>query len=82
MAFEHKLNTASLFTNKYKDTESKPDYKGSGNFNGKVMDLAGWKKTLPDGTVFLSLKISESYQKEPHQQRSDSEPVDDTDCPF
>jgi uncharacterized protein (DUF736 family) len=77
--FVHKENTASLFTNKYKNAENQPDYKGSGNFNGEVMDIAGWKKSLPDGSVFLSLKIEEPYKKEHPQE---DKIITDDEVPF
>ena len=64
MAYEAKDNQISLFPNKYKDSEKKPDLKGKGTVNGKAVEVAGWRRTGKDGAEFISLKFQEPYVKE------------------
>ena len=52
--YKHQNGKASLFKNKYKDSESKPDYKGTGTM------LDGETKS---GELKLSLTFSEPYVK-------------------
>jgi uncharacterized protein (DUF736 family) len=61
-------NTGALFTNDKKGNDKAPDYKGKINLNGTDYDLAGWKKQGKNGT-FLSLKISEPYNKDKGNQQ-------------
>lgn len=57
--FTHKLNKGSLFTNKYKNKETQPDWKGSININGEQIKLAAWKSTTKAGDPMLSLKVDD-----------------------
>ncbi|HEX4877588.1 MAG TPA: hypothetical protein VFV31_13010 [Chitinophagaceae bacterium] len=61
-------NTGVLFTNDQKGNEKAPQYKGKINIGGKDYDLAGWEKQGKNGT-FLSLKVSEPYNKEKGNQQ-------------
>ena len=67
--------SGALFKNKYKEQGSnQPDYKGTfqdKNTREKVLDIAAWETTSRDGnTTYLSLKISEPFQKNNQQQGS------------
>ena len=57
MAYEQKENTGSLFQNKEKRSENFPDYSGSLRIDGVDWWISGWRKTLKDGTPWLSLSV-------------------------
>tara|TARA_R110000751_G_scaffold176286_2_gene282492 strand:+ start:2291 stop:2536 length:246 start_codon:yes stop_codon:yes gene_type:complete len=62
--YKHQNGKASLFKNKYKDSESKPDYKGTGTMlDGKEIEIAMWKGETKSGELKLSLTFSEPYVK-------------------
>lgn len=61
-------NSGVLFINDKKGNDKAPDYKGKINVGGKDYDLAGWKKQGKNGT-FLSLKVSEPYQKDQNDKQ-------------
>lgn len=71
MAYEHQEGSGSLFVNDRKSADNHPDYKGQVKINGKLMDVAAWKKNGTRGE-FFSIKISEPRQQQgqrtPHQQ--------------
>ena len=57
-------NSGALFTNKNRKEEKHPNYTGKLNVNGKEYQLSGWIKETKTGEQFLSLKLSEPFQKE------------------
>jgi len=62
--YKHQNRKATLFKNKYKDSESKPDYKGSGTMlDGKEIEIAMWKGQTQGGDLKLTLAFSEPYVK-------------------
>ena len=80
MAYEHQKNSGSMFKNKFKKANNHPDFKGSINVDGKIMDIAGWKSDRFDG---MNLKISEPYKKTPQQTENISKSKEDNpDDPF
>lgn len=56
MAYEHKLNTGSLFRNEKKTSDKAPDYKGEMNLDGNVIKLAGWITTTKAGQTYLKIQ--------------------------
>jgi len=58
--FTHKENSGSAFKNDKKGNDKAPEYKGSINANGKVMDIALWIAEGKKGKYF-SIKLSEPY---------------------
>jgi uncharacterized protein (DUF736 family) len=87
MAYEVRPNTGSLFKNDKKETDSHPDYKGSGLIEGVgEVWLDAWINTSNNGTKYMSLKFKRkdaaqtgSYARQ-EPQRS---PADlDDDVPF
>ena len=55
--FVNRPGMGTLFPNSYKDTDSKPDYKGSLTLeSGEVVKFAGWKKEDKNGGTYYSLK--------------------------
>ena len=64
MSFEMKEGQGSLFKAKEKKNEKSPDYTGKVMVNGKILQIAGWKKTTKDGEGWLSLSISEPKKRE------------------
>ena len=57
MAYETKPNTGSLFKNDKKETDSHPDYKGSGIIDGVDYWLDSWINTSNAGVKYMSLKF-------------------------
>ena len=59
-------NRGVLFKNDRKETDSHPDYKGQGDFNGVACWISGWIKTpKAGGDKFMSL----SFQPKDQQDR-------------
>ena len=56
--YEHKINTGSLFTNKFKKGESHPDFTGKANINGDMKDLSMWFNSEKN---YYYIKINEPY---------------------
>jgi len=56
-------NSGALFKNYRKDSDRHPDYKGTINVDGKDYDIAAWLRESKKGDKFMSLKVSEPYQK-------------------
>ena len=87
---EQKNNTGSVFVNQYKTNEKHPDFKGTGNFDGKKFDLALWFNKTKEGKEFFSISFSEPYKKEEvktktfEQIREEFTPLehDEEDLPF
>lgn len=67
---EQKNNTGSVFVNQYKTDEKHPDFKGTGNFDGKKFDLALWYKKTKEGKEFFSISFNEPYKKEEVKKRT------------
>ena len=65
---EHKENTGTLFKNQYKTEDKHPNYKGRINVDGKMMDIALWKRTTKQGENYLSVKLSEPREKKQVEQ--------------
>ena len=81
MSFEHKENSGTLFPNSFKvEGDKKPDYKGEANINGKIMEVALWKKQTAKGGIMLSLSFQEPWKK-PEQQAPQQQSEDPT-LPF
>lgn len=58
--YEHKINTGTLFTNKFKKGESHPDFTGKANINGDMKDLSMWFNKEKN---YYYIKINEPYAK-------------------
>jgi uncharacterized protein (DUF736 family) len=63
MAYEEKNMAGSLWPNQYKDSETKPDFKGTVTIEGKQWTLAAWASKTKAGADYYSLKASEPYKK-------------------
>lgn len=85
-------NSGSLFNVKEKRNPNWPDIRGeifvSRDLLGSVMKQDGdlvkiavsaWRKESKSGMKYLSLSVSEPYEKKPDQKQ---ESVDDEDVPF
>ncbi len=75
MAYENKPNTGALFK-RDKASESTPDY--SGPFygpDGKEMEIAAWLKTSAKGTKYMSVKVSEKWEKPEERSDAQEEPA-------
>ena len=61
-------DSGAVFKNNFKDNERKPDFKGEGNFSGIVFEVAAWERKDKNGNTYFSLKFSEPFNKEVHEQ--------------
>ena len=75
--FINKPNTGSVFINRDKKAENHPDMKGSIHVDRNLLidlltknkegmnklQLAGWKRNTKSGEDYLSLGVSEPYEK-------------------
>ncbi len=85
MAYETKPNTGSLFRNDKKETDSHPDYKGSGLIGGVDHFLDAWINTSNSGVKYMSLKFKPKETRgEPKQGYSmpADDALDDSEVPF
>lgn len=51
-------NRGAIFTNRKKESDKHPDYKGSIDVGGKEYWLSGWKNTSKKGENYLSLSVT------------------------
>ena len=61
-------DSGCLFTNQFKQNEKHPSFKGDGEYKGVKFEISGWEKTDKNGNIFYSLKFSEPFNKEVHEQ--------------
>jgi uncharacterized protein (DUF736 family) len=66
--FRHKENSGTLFKNDRKTTDKQPDYKGTGNYQGKEVEISGWIKEGAKGK-FISLSFQEPWSKRQSSQQ-------------
>lgn len=59
MSYEMKEDTATLFKNDRKETDTQPDYTGKIKQNGKERRLAAWITKSKAGQTYMSLKVSD-----------------------
>lgn len=60
--WENKNNTGTAFSNnKTKDTQ--PDFKGELNVEGKIYQMAVWKKVASNNKPFLSISIDDKSKR-------------------
>jgi hypothetical protein len=57
MAFEHKENSGSLFTNSKKNKDTQPDYTGTINIDGTLYQISAWKNEAKSGKKYFGLKV-------------------------
>jgi len=77
MAYTQKDNTFSLFKNQYKDSETKPDYKGTMTVNGEQFEIAGWVNDGQNGK-YIAGRVQKPYVK-----KGEATPEsDDSQIPF
>ena len=77
MTYEHKDGTGTLFPNDKGDNHRRPDYRGEAKIDGKLIEIAGWKKQGNKGP-YLSLSFKLKGQKEQEGGKADF----DDDIPF
>lgn len=71
-------NKGILFKNDYKENENQPSYRGKINVEGKEFELAAWVKEGKNGK-FLSLSVSEPYDKSSRSEKPNSSIDSSTD---
>ena len=58
-------NSGVLFVNQYKeDGDSRPNFVGKLDVEGKEYRLAGWKNTSKTGKRYISVKVQEPQEKQ------------------
>ena len=84
MAYEVRPNTGSLFKNDRKESDSHPDYKGSGIIEGVDYWLDSWINTSGAGVKYMSLKFKpkDAQQGSPRTSAPAHEIDLDDDVPF
>ena len=70
MAFEHKENTATVFTNGKKSAENQPDFTGRGKVGDKLMDFAMWKRQSKAGNDYYYMSFKEPSEKFGNKEQS------------
>ena len=76
MAFEHKENKGSIFTNEKKEKDTHPDYTGQANVNGTIYNVSAWINESKTGKKYFGLAFSIPKPKE------DKKPLNQDDLPF
>ncbi len=64
MAYEHKENKGSIFTNEKKEKDTHPDYTGQANVNGTVYNVSAWINESKTGKKYFGLAFSIPKQKD------------------
>jgi hypothetical protein len=93
MDYVPKPNTGSLFNVKEKRNSNWPDIRGDIFISRELLEnvlqqdgdlvkisLSAWRKESKTGTKYLSLSVSEPYEKKTEERKQ--EPQDDEDVPF
>lgn len=62
MAYEHRDNSGTLFTNNKKSSDKHPDWRGEIKVDGKPWEISAWVKEGRDGK-FFSLAVKEPSKK-------------------
>lgn len=65
---EEKNNTGIVFENGYKKNDNQPDFRGTGNFEGKKFDLALWYRQTKEGKDYFSISFQEPYKKDEEEK--------------
>ena len=85
MAYDN-TNNGALFRNQRKEKPNHPDYRGKINVEGKDFELSAWLKKSKEGTPYMSLAVSEPYDKGGQSNSAPEEPdttvQEDDDVPF
>ena len=80
MAEYDTTNKGAFFPNKYKEKgDSKPDFTGNIDVDGKEWKIAGWDSTSKAGNKYISLRINEPGAYDKKESNSDT---DGDDVPF
>lgn len=67
--FQHRELSGTVFPNKYKKEDKHPDYKGNALIEGKLWDVAMWKKSGKNGEFWsLSLSVPRQQGQQPAPQ--------------
>ena len=70
-------NSGVLFANQYKEEgDSRPDFIGNVDVEGKEFRLAGWKNVSSKGKRYIAVKVEEPKQEE------DKKPDTKEEVPF
>jgi len=64
MAFEHKQNSGSLFTNNKKEKDTQPDYTGTLNIDGTLYQISAWNNEAKSGKKYFGLKVQLPIKKD------------------
>jgi uncharacterized protein (DUF736 family) len=70
MAYEHKENKGSLFTNEKKDKDTHPDYTGQINVAGTLYNISAWDNKSKSGKKYFGLSVSIPKPKEEKKETS------------
>lgn len=75
-------NSGALFHNNKGDNDRRPDYKGKLDVEGKEYSIAGWERIAKSGTTYISIKVSEPYNKDGNSSQDNNNNQDKEDIPF
>jgi len=73
---ENKPNTGALFKNKYKESDSHPDY--TGPFvgpNGEEQQIAAWMNKSKDGLQYMGVIVSDKLEKADSVEKTTSDDI-------
>lgn len=73
MAYKHKENKGSLFTNEKKDKDTHPDYTGQINVAGTLYNISAWDNESKSGKKYFGLSVSIPKPKEEKKEISQDE---------
>lgn len=87
MAFEHKIDSGSIFRNDDRETENHPHYNGSAKIassSGTIDQywVSGWINETKSGDKYMSLKFKIKDDNKPKTKRPSLEEEFDGDIPF
>ena len=90
--FVRKDQTATLWENDYKSTETHPDYKGDLKVDGKEYKISGWINESKNGKNYIGITVTsleehekmvaKMKEKNENEGVSSSNSKEDTSLPF
>jgi uncharacterized protein (DUF736 family) len=76
-------NSGVLFENDKGNNPKRPDYRGTGNWQGQEFNISAWiKESKKDGSKFFSFRFEDKQPAKPKGNPTPSQEFQDDDIPF
>ena len=76
-------NSGVLFKNDKGDNPKRPDYRGTGNWQGQEFNISAWiKESKKDGSKFFSFRFEDKQPAKPKGNPTPPQEFQDDEIPF